>query len=123
MGARQQLADALLEALGPTFAVIPDPRSIGELDPAKVGVIQLMRTKVAPTNHPGRLAQEFDVWLLDPFKSPEDGETHLDDNLDLVVEALDGMDWLLWTDATRGVHPDGHPGYNFTLTTESQIVP
>lgn len=116
MSARQDLAAALEAQLPPTAKVVTDFSSLGELDPKITAVAQFVRvsTKPAPTN--GRYILEFEGWIITPSKDPAVAEDALDEGLDTVIEAIEAIPNLLWTEAVRAVHADGYHGHKLTLT-------
>ena len=123
MSVRTDLGDALSSVLPNTFRIITDYRDIGELPPEITGAVQLIRSTVQNLGI-GRQKQTFELWVIDPHLTPELAEDSLDDNLDLVIEALEGNDWLVWTEASRTLHPGGkYEAYKMTIQHETFITP
>lgn len=119
MNVREQLATALQGALGATFTVVADTRDVGRVDDQLRGVVQLIRTGITNGNRVGAMSHEFDVWVLEPNLDPEQAEASLDDILDAVLEVVENLDWLTWSEATRDTHPAGYHAYKLNVTTQT----
>lgn len=122
MGARQQLGDALIAALPATAKIVIDYRDLAEISPEITGVVQIVRTRIENLGEQNQL-QTFELWVVDPHVDPTLAEDSLEANLDAVVEALAGLDWLLWQTAERTLHPSGkYEAYKIAVLTKSHIT-
>lgn len=122
MGARQELAAALTLVLPATVVIVTDVRDLGELAPELSGVMQIIRTSIDNLGRKNQL-QHFELWVVDPHTDPTLAEDSLDANLDDVLEAIDGLDWLLWDKVERGIHPGGkYEAYKITIQTKSHFT-
>ncbi len=109
MNSRKFLAAELRKKLPRQFKIIPEPRTMDELE-ARRPVVMLIRTNIKPAGTANYLA-DFAIWVIEPkLIDPEDA---LDDALDAVVLALDGLEFLLWTDAERSTYRD-HPAWRIS---------
>lgn len=116
MGARQQLAGALIQGLNDdTVQVVPDLRVLGTLDPQTSWIIQLFRTSIEPGSTIGKFWADFELWVVDPSKESETVEDSLDDHVDDLINVLDSLTWLTWSKAERDTHPSGYHGYRLTI--------
>lgn len=122
MSTRTQIGDAIREAMPDTASVLVDVRDLGEIDPAVTAVVQIIRERVENINTVN-LIERFELWVVDPHTDPTLLEDYLDDSLDAVLEAINGLDWLLWTQAERAMHPSGnYHAYKITVHTQSYIT-
>lgn len=120
MNVRQQLATALQGALGSAFTIVADTRDIARVDDQQRGIVQLVRTKITNGDRMHATVHEFDLWVVTPnLDSEGSGEADLDDVLDEVLEVIEGLDWLTWSEAVRETHPAGYHAYQFTVSTQT----
>lgn len=115
--ARKDLGASLKTALGNTWAVFPDARS---LDAISKPTLQLMRTKVgrlpeAPRS--GWRVSTFELVVIAPSNASDDAlEGYVED----VLDALDTLTDIAWDPAERGVWPSAaaatNPAYSITFT-------
>lgn len=110
---RHAVAAALTDVLPTTYKVVPDPRSLGELDPSKSCYVQIVRQRIrrAPANPLGDYQESFEVWVIEPNVDPANSEDNLDDKLQEVIDAIDSIRWLGWTSAERRIHKSEHHAY------------
>lgn len=122
MGARQQLAVALTEALPPTVKIVRSPREV-QIEAPTTALVQIVRTAMRslPQQPLGVWQADWDLWVVVPGSASDANEDALDDALDDVIEALDQTPWLLWDSAERTSHPSDLPNaYKITAHTGTQ---
>lgn len=122
MGVRSDLAAALDAALPDSVQVVKTVRDLGELDPAVTGVVQLVRTQVAPAPETGSFLNTFDVWTVTPKTDSDLVDDDLDAALDALLEAMLPLGYLAWETAEREMHPDGYHAYKMNVTVKSDSV-
>jgi hypothetical protein len=120
---RQQFGDAIAAALGDGITVVPYAKA---LDAIALPVVMLERTTVAkPSNAMGGYLVTFTVHVVSPIIGRDVADDELDDVLDQVLLALDGITWCHWTTATRSVFLDAYPSYQVnvqTVTTKTEGI-
>lgn len=123
MSIRAQFADAIQAALPPDVPVIPAARN---LDAISGPVVVLERTTVAkPPNAMGGYLATFVVHIVSPQVDRYTQDDHLDDALDVLLVALDGIDWCHWDTATRSIWADSYPSFQvevITITDKSEGI-
>ena len=117
MGARAQLAAALKPLLPSQVKLIDIPRSLDGLE-ANKPVVMLYRERLAKApNAIGDYLATFALWVITPGIDPKRAEDALDDILDDVILALDGITFVSWTTAERSTFGDAQaPAYRIDLT-------
>lgn len=117
-GRARELLAADLEPLLPDFAIVPDPRDLGELDPAKLGWVQIVRAnrRANPTAPQAQYLEQMHIWVATPKKAQPEAENDLDDSLDIVREALDSLDRSAIEVEERLTHQSGKHAYRITAT-------
>lgn len=130
---RHQIKDALEDALvaaalEATYNVIPDPRDLGEFDPAYSAILQIVRQVVKPNppNPRGAYEESVELWLLVANPDPAIAEDLLDDRLREVFDLLDSTYLAFATvdRAERGIHKSGNKhAYKITLKITTDRTP
>lgn len=123
---RHQLADALQAALPVTYKVVPDPRSLGELDPSMSCYVQVVRQTIknSPPNPIGDYWETFELWVIEATTDPDTAEDALDDKLTEVLGAIDEIgNWLRWRSADRRIHKSERHAYMITVETITEKEP
>lgn len=117
MSVRSELAAALKPLLPATVKIIDVPRSIDGME-AKRPVVMLFReSRAKAPNAIGDYFDTFALYVVTPGVDTRRSEDALDDTLDAVIDALDGVKWVQWTTAERSVFGDNQaPAYKITLT-------
>lgn len=117
MSVRSELAAALKPLLPNTVKIIDVPRSIDGME-AKRPVVMLFReSRAKAPNAIGDYFDTFALYVVTPGVDTRRSEDALDDTLDAVIDALDGVKWVQWTTAERSVFGDNQaPAYKITLT-------
>ena len=117
MSTRAELVAALAKALPPTWQVRPQPIPFtNDPGPKVKAVIVVERTRVQPApNVQGSLLEEHHVWVIQPSRDAQTLEDQLDDNLDVVLEALRPMTWLNFESAERSTFADTFHAYDITV--------
>jgi hypothetical protein len=117
MGARAQLAAALKPLLPSKVKLVSIPRSLDGIE-SRQPVVLLYREKLekAP-NAQGDYLATFALWIITPGIDPQRAEDALDDILDDVILALDGVNFVHWSSAERSTFGDSQaPAYKIDLT-------
>lgn len=118
MNSRLGLMGALAAKLPARYKVIA-PKALDAIEP-KHPVVMVIRTNMEPGPNLGSYISTFAVWIIEPkLIDPEDD---LDDALDEVIVALDGYDFVTWTDAERSTYLD-QPAYRLTAKTIDKKEP
>lgn len=119
---RKQFAAALEAVVPETYKVVPDPRSLGELDPAKDCYLQLVRQTIEklPSNPLGNFSEKFELWVVEATTDPDESEDALDDKLAEVLAALDTIPWLNWSRAERRIHKSERHAYLISVELYSE---
>jgi len=119
MGARQYLAAALKAAVPKTWDVIEFPTDLE--NPRHVTVVirptSVKRTKGAPRMFRD---EDFSLALVEPGLDSAQVETALEASLNILLEILDGIDILVWIDATRATYNGRFSGYDITITITTE---
>jgi hypothetical protein len=115
MTLRAQIATALAANLPANVKIIDNPRSLDGVE-AKRPVVQLYRTRLAKApNALGTLQHTFAIWLISPNVDPRKSDDNLDEYLDVVLDAINAIQYVTWTDAVRSVYGDQQaPAYEIT---------
>jgi len=129
MGSRAELAAGIAAAL-------PEPTKIrileypDQVDPAATetdATVVVVRKSIAPAPQAplGAYVETFALWLIDPNEDREVSENNLDDQLDIILAALETLPWLAFSIAERdtfGRPESGDPAYRIdvTLFTKNQ---
>lgn len=115
--AREQLG-ADLAPLLENYKIITDPRSIPELDPGKVGTVQIVQAsfKLNPVAPQAQYLETMHVWAITHQKDQPTAEDDLDARVVEVTRALEALKAAGWDVADRMKHPDGHHAYRITAT-------
>jgi hypothetical protein len=117
MGTRQQLAAALKPLLPPRVKLVDVPRSLDGIEANKPVVILYREKRSKAPNSIGSYTDTFTLWIITPGLDPQRAETALDDLLDDVVLAIDGIQWITWSSADRSTFGDQQaPAYRIDLT-------
>ena len=126
MTVRALLAAALTAELPATWRVIAWADSLDRVDPNRP-VVMLYRNRVTPTNAGFKTREhEITVWLLEPRANPGAADDALDANLDRLLEAVDTIPGVRWTEAERGVWAEAFHGYKLTtflITSQKENTP
>ena len=120
MTIRADLADALKALLPTSLKIIRVPRGLDGIETQRP-VVMLYREQVekAP-NAQGTYLHTFAVWLISPNVDPNRAEDNLDNSLDTLITALDGVNWCNWVNAERSTFGDNQaPAYKINLTVLS----
>lgn len=112
MTVRSEIADAL--DLPDTYRVIDYQTGLDRIEVGQV-VVMLYRETVRPAPQHQALDNELSAWVLIPNQRAGTSDDVLDDALDVVLDAIDRVEPVLWTTAERGVWGDTYPGYRITL--------
>lgn len=120
MGIRAEFADAIRAQLPEGPEVIDHARALDAItDP----VVMLERTTVAkPANAMAGYLATFTVHVISPVIGRDTADDALDDALDVVLLALDGISFCHWDTATRSVFLESYPSFQVnvqTITTKS----
>ena len=117
MSVRSELAALLKPLLPASIKIIDVPRSIDGIE-AKRPVVMLFReSRAKAPNALGDYLDTFTMYVVTPGIDTRRSEDALDDTLDQVIEALDTITWLNWTNAERSIFGDNQaPAYKITLT-------
>ena len=120
MSVRNDLAAALKPLLPPKTKIVDVPRGLDGVEVTRP-VVMLYRERVqkAP-NGIGSYLNTFALWIVSPNVDPSRAENQLDQMLDDVVEALDQLLWLNWSNAERSTFGDSQaPAYKIDITAIS----
>jgi len=110
---RSEIAEELTGALPATFKVMP---YVKQLDNTDRPVVMLHRSKVARNPESSRyLDHSVTAHVLVAETLGEAAEDAADAALEAVLDALEGMGWLDWTEAERTPYAN-FTGYQITLT-------
>ena len=117
MSVRSELAALLKPLLPASIKIIDVPRSIDGIE-AKRPVVMLFReSRAKAPNALGDYLDTFTMYVVTPGIDTRRSEDALDDTLDQVIEALDTITWLNWSNAERSIFGDNQaPAYKITLT-------
>lgn len=116
--ARLQLAADLGAIIGADFTIVPDPRTIEEVDPGKKGTVQLVQEdfRLNPRAPQSQYLEVMNVWILTHQKEQPAAENDLDQIAPQVTRALERLgvqsDWI----AKRQTHPNGFHAYKVPVT-------
>ena len=122
MSARTLVAAALAEALGDTVEIIDTFTTVGEREPNAPNFAQVLSAGYLPSDHDGILKARFEVWLCVATRDPAEAETELEQVLPAFLSMLHSLNWLEWTEANPGIHPDNYYGYTVTITTITESI-
>ena len=122
MTARALVAAALAEALGDTVEVIDTFTTVGEREPDAPNFSQVLSAGYLPSDHDGILKAQFEVWLCVATRDPNEAEAELEQVLPAFLAMLNSLNWLEWTEARPGIHPDNYYGYAVTITTITESI-
>lgn len=125
MSTRSQVAAQLAAILPATLRVIDHPREIDTPGDDLTGVVIVHRRSIAKHPHagPGNYLETFAIWLIEPLVDEQLAEDSLDANLQLVIDALDGVSWGDWQTAERTTFIDTYPAYRVDLTLSTKNTP
>lgn len=120
-GSRAQLAADMAPHL-PGYAIIPDPRTLDNLDPALKGTVQIVRTTLEwnPTAPQAQNLEGMYVWVVTHQHEQPAAEDDLDELLDEVLDAIAALGDGLKPKGERMQHPNGHHAYRVTLPLITQ---
>lgn len=117
MSTRKQLATALKPLLPSKVKIIDVPRSIDGLEVNRPVVLLYREKRAKAPNAIGDYQDTFALWIITPGIDPARAEDALDDILDDVILAIDGIKWIQWTSADRSVFGDAQaPAYRIDIT-------
>jgi hypothetical protein len=115
MSARQTLADALTEALGASWRVIPYDDNPTVLDPT----VMFYRERVDAGSTRGLVTHTFALHVVGPGQAGTSAADDLDALLDAVLDVLDTdqtLARLTWSTAEYEVLGDTNPAFKITAT-------
>jgi hypothetical protein len=119
VSARAEFAAALVEHMSTPLRVIDHARS---LDAITAPVVMLERTTIAKApNAQGSFWVTYTIHVIAPQIDPERQDDALDDAVDIVVVALNAIDFCNWSAATRSVFLDSWPSFQIAVETVSAI--
>lgn len=110
--ARQQLAEALEAELGGAWDLFPDPNTLRDTITRPAIIISRSKVEPLPAAPVGHLLNTFTLSLIDNKTADED---HLDDLLSDLLDALQDVAQVTWTDATRATFNGTNPAYEITI--------
>jgi hypothetical protein len=115
--ARTYLSETLAPLLPRGWQIVPYADNVDTLSRP---VVMLQQKRITPSaNTPmGRHSVEFSVILLSPSTDVRKAEDDLDEQVDLLLYALEDLPTLVWTNAERAVF-DGVHGWDITLTLDT----
>lgn len=117
MSVRSELAAALKPLLPATVKIIDVPRSIDGMEAKRPVIVLFRESRSKAPNAIGDYFDTFALYVVTPGVDVRRSEDALDDTLDAVIDALDGVKWVQWTTAERSVFGDNQaPAYKITLT-------
>lgn len=116
MSVRSELADALKPLLPNSIKIIDVPRSIDGIESKRPVVMLYRESRAKAPNALGDYLDTFTMYVVTPGVDVRRAEDALDDTLDQVINALDTITWLNWSNAERSVFGDNQaPAYKITL--------
>lgn len=115
--ARTYLAETLAPLLPKGWQIVP---YADNLDTLSRPVVMLQQKRITPSTYAplGRHSVEFSVILLNPSTDIRKAEEDLDEQVDLLLYALEDLPTLVWTNAERAVFDNNH-GWDITLTLDT----
>lgn len=121
MSIRSELVAALKPLLPNSVKFVDVPRGLDGIESSRP-VVLLYRERIAKApNAQGSYFNTFALWVISPNVDPRRAEDQLDNMLDQVITALDGVSWLNWVNADRSVFGDNQaPAYRVELQVISQ---
>lgn len=121
MSLRSELIAALKPLLPAKTKLVDIPRSIDGLESGRPVIMVYRENVTKAPNGIGTYFNSFALWIVNPGADPSRAEDALDVLLDQVIEALDTLKWLNWTNAERSVFGDNQaPAYKITLQLVSE---
>ncbi|WP_157001435.1 hypothetical protein [Agromyces laixinhei] len=112
MSARKDLAAALVPLLPKKWQVIDHDRNLDKL--AVIAVLVSQRRIEPAPNAQGSHKGTFRVFIIDPHTDVAAAEDALDDGVDTLLYALDGVQAVRWTNAEKVIYQDFR-AYQITL--------
>jgi hypothetical protein len=111
---RRFILDALKPSLPKGWVYMPYGASLDTLSTTVVMLTleQITRFDQAPQSHRN---VSYTLTVLDPSTNFETREDSLDDSIIAVLDAIDGIENLSWSDAKRGINGQ-NLGYDITIT-------
>lgn len=113
MSIRTELAAALATALPNTWQYI-DHAALPTI--SRTAVMTYL-TKIEPNPTPKRVKATCHVLVMIPAQTGGDGE--LEDALEQVLDALDGVDFATWDSAEFVTYADTYPAYQVVVTWQA----
>jgi hypothetical protein len=112
---RTALADGLAEILPDDWNLYPGYVAPDTLDATTVW-FSLTSIERHPKNPSGTRLATMTITLATPITGIDEREDSIDQDLITFLEALEGIENLVWTDAKRGNTGAGNLGYDITIT-------
>ncbi len=121
MTSRTQLVDDLKAALPSKYRVVGFNSA---LDAVKAPTVMVWQSKIERPEQFGLhgLLVTFDLWLLVGQENTARADEALDVALDDVIDALQGITWVDWQDAERGILFDSFQGWKVTVNAAATIT-
>lgn len=116
MGSRAQLVQALRDLVPETYDVKSKPIPISQPEPTTKCVLVVERQTVSPAPNQGSFFEEHHIWVIQPSQDVDVVDDLLDDNLEVVLDALRALSWLSFEMATRSVFREKYHAYDVTIT-------
>lgn len=123
MSTRTELAAGITDALpeDAKIRIVPYPDQIDPAATDSEASVVIVRKSVAPAPQAplGAYVETFALWLIDPYEDRETSENNLDDQLDIILAALETIPWLALSIAERDTYgrPEaGDPAYRIDVT-------
>lgn len=117
MDTRKELAAALKPLLPSRVKLVSVPRSLDGMEVNKPVVLLYRERRAKAPNAIGDYMDTFALWIITPGIDPSRAEDALDDILDDVILAIDGIKWIQWTSADRSLFGDAQAAaYRIELT-------
>lgn len=116
---RAQLAASLKPLLSTGWRIIDHQDN---LDTFTSPVVMLKQQEIepAPAAPAGAHIVTLVVTIADPKTDPGPAEDSLDENVDNLIHALDSIDYLNWTKATKVLFQDRYLAYDINLEVISR---
>lgn len=115
--ARTYLAETLRPLLPKGWQIVPYADTVDALSRP---VVMLQQKRITPSASAplGRHSVEFSVILLTPGTNLDRIEDDLDEQVDLLLYALEDLPTLVWTSAERAVFDNAH-GWEISITLDT----
>lgn len=112
---RVDVAELLTAALPATWRVDDTVHDLDGLEPDQP-VVMVGTASLTPHAVIGLRTYALRVLLVEPSTDPGDADDALDSRLDVLLDALDDIPLLAWTNAERATFADSWPAYEVTVT-------